>query len=403
MLPRLRTSLDFIPSPIEDKPGLLIRDPFQYSDATLIIPPALVGFLEYYDGQHSALDLRAELVRATGDVQTGEFERQLSEALSQAGFLEDETFERLRDGAERAFAEAPARQAAHAGGGYPGVSGELTKTMSSYLAGGEPASSKAEKILGIAAPHVSPFGGVECYRAAYAALSPEDAGRTFIILGTSHYGHPDRIGLTRKPFETPFGNAITDTALVEKLAAQTGEAARMEDYCHAIEHSIEFQVVFLQHLFGPNIRIVPVLCGSYLSLFQGGFPEETEAARRIVGALGEMAAREGDRLLWVLGVDMAHMGRRYGDPISARAGQGEMLAVEQLDRARIERMEAGDARGFWERTSENGDDLKWCGSAPIYTFLKAVPNARGRLRQYQQWNIDPESVVSFAGMTFRAS
>lgn len=404
MLPRLRASLDFMPSPIEDKPGLLIRDPFQYSDATLIIPPPLVGFLEYYDGQRSALDLRAELVRAAGDVQAGEFERQLSDALSHAGFLEDENFERLRSAAERAFAEAPVRPASHAGGGYPDEAGELKQTMASYLAGASsgPAADVSEKVLGIAAPHVSPFGGIEAYRAAYSALSPEDADRTFVILGTSHYGHPDRIGLTRKPFETPFGRTRTDTALAEKLAAEAGNGALMEDYCHAIEHSIEFQVVFLQHLYGPNIRVVPVLCGAYMSLFQGGFPERTEPARRIVGALGEMAAREGDRLLWVLGVDMAHMGRRYGDPLSARAGQGEMLAVEQRDRARIEHMESGDARGFWELTSENGDDLKWCGSAPIYTFLKAVPSARGRLTQYQQWNIDPESVVSFAGMTFHS-
>jgi AmmeMemoRadiSam system protein B len=129
-------------------------------------------------------------------------------------------------------------------------------------------------------------------------------------------------------------------------------------------------------------------------------PEEADAARRIFGALGELASREGDRLLWVLGVDMAHMGRRYGDEWAAHAGRGEMQAVEQRDRARIACMESGDARGFWEQVRENGDDLKWCGSAPIYTFLKSVPNARGRLRQYQQWNIDPESVVSFAGMSF---
>ena len=399
MLPRLRSTLDFMPSPIEDKPGLLIRDPFQFSDANVIIPPGLVKFLEYYDGERSALELRAELVRATGDVQAGEIERQLSEALSRVGFLEDENFERLRDTAEQAFAAAPARAAAHAGGGYPEDAGELTETIRKYLAGGERA---AEKVLGIAAPHVSPFGGAEAYRAAYAALSPEEAHRTFVILGTSHYGHPDQIGLTRKPFQTPLGTAITDTALVEKLAAEAGNAARMEDYCHAVEHSIEFQVVFLQHLFGPDIRIVPVLCGPYASLFQGGFPEETDAAKRIVGALGEMAAREGDRLLWVLGVDMAHVGRRYGDRIPAQAGHGEMQQVEQRDRARIERMASGDARGFWELVRENGDDLKWCGSAPIYSFLRAVPRARGRLREYQQWNIDPHSVVSFAGMSFHA-
>ncbi len=401
MLARLRSTLDFMPSPIEDKPGLLIRDPFQFSDATLIIPPALIEFLQFYDGSRSALDLRAELVRVAGDIQAGQIEEQLTTALSRAGFLEDDHFEQLRHAAEQAFAEAPTRLPAHAGSGYPDQPAELTKTISQYLTGGEKSADDSNgRVLAIAAPHVSPFGGIDAYRAAYASLSPVDAGRTFVVLGTSHYGHPDRIGLTRKPFDTPFGRAITDVALVDKIAAEAGDAARMEDYCHAMEHSIEFQIVFLQHLFGPDIRIVPVLCGSYSSLYQGGFPEETDAARRIFGALGELAAREGDRLLWVLGVDMAHMGRRYGDPIQAEAGLGEMQNVEQQDRARIARMESGDAPGFWELVRENSDPLKWCGSAPIYTFLKAVPNARGRLREYQQWNIDPESVVSFAGMSF---
>jgi len=32
-----------------------------------------------------------------------------------------------------------------------------------------------------------------------------------------------------------------------------------------------------------------------------------------------------------------------------------------------------------------------------------MPGARGGLRQYQQWNIDEQSVVSFAGMEFRSS
>jgi hypothetical protein len=39
----------------------------------------------------------------------------------------------------------------------------------------------------------------------------------------------------------------------------------------------------------------------------------------------------------------------------------------------------------------------------VYTFLQAVPGARGRLRHYQQWNIDEHSVVSFAGMEFHSS
>lgn len=402
MLPRLRASLDFLPSPMEDKPGLVIRDPFQFSDATLIIPPALIECLEFFDGQHSRLDLRAHLVRVTGDLSAGDVEGHLTGALSDAGFLEDETFARRRAETEGAFARAAVREPAHAGSGYPEEPGELRETLASYL-DGEPAGAARGRLLAIAAPHVSPFGGVDAYRAAYAALTPDDADRTFVVLGTSHYGQPDCLGLTRKSFVTPYGEAVTDTKLVEELEGKLGPAARMEDYCHAIEHSIEFQVVFLQHLFGARVKILPVLCGAYLrSIYEGGMPEDAEPVRRIIGGLGEMAAREGSKLAWVLGVDMAHMGRRYGDPLTAIAGREEMAEVEQRDRARIRCMEAGDALGFWQQVQQNQDDLKWCGSAPIYTFLQAVPEARGSLLRYQQWNIDEASVVSFAGMSFHS-
>ncbi len=404
MLPRLRMTLDFMPSPIEDKPGLVIRDPFHFSDATLIVPPALVECLEYFDGQHSALDLRAHLVRITGDVQAGDLESNLLSALSEAGFLEDDNFGRRREEVERAFAEAPVRQPAHAGTGYPTETEELRSTFDDYLKGAKTNGAAPSRVLAIAAPHVSPFGGVEAYRAAYSALTLADAERTFVILGTSHYGNPDCLGLTRKPFATPYGETVTDLALVDELERALGPAALMEDYCHAIEHSIEFQVVFLQHLFGPRIRILPILCGSYLrSIYEGGLPEDDENVRRILGTLGDIGAREDGKLLWVLGVDMAHMGQRYGDRVTAIAGRDEMAEVEQRDRVRIQHMEAGDARGFWDLVQQNHDDLKWCGSAPIYTFLKAVPHARGELLDYQQWNIDEASVVSFAGMRFHSA
>jgi AmmeMemoRadiSam system protein B len=401
LLPRLRTDLDFFPSPVPEKPGLVVRDPFRYSDATLIVPAPLVACLQLFDGEHSQLDLRESLVRITGELDVSSLASHLLETLSEAAFLDDETFARHKQRAEREFAAAPVRQASQAGGGYPADAPALTETLRGYMQG---APAPDGKVLAIAAPHVSPFGGVEAYRAAYSALSPADADRTFVILGTSHYGEPDRFGLTRKSFATPFGEAATDVALVDEIAAAAREGAAMEDYCHSFEHSIEFQVVFLQHLFGPNIRIVPVLCGAFArSIYAGGRPEESDHVSRVFGALGEIAAREGDRLLWVLGIDMAHIGRRYGDPFEAHAGQGEMQNIERADRARIDRMQAGDARGFWDLVQHNRDDLKWCGSSPVYTFLSTVPGAHGRLRHYQQWNIDEHSVVSFAGMAFHSS
>ena len=404
MLARLRPTLDFMPSPVPDKPGLLIRDPFYFSDATLIIPPVLVESLTYFDGAHSSLDLREHLVRLTGDLDVSGLEQHLIDSLSEAGFLEDEKFFHRKEEAERTFASAPTREPAHAGTGYPENPAELTSTMRGYLNGittATPGGVSAGKTRAIAAPHVSPYGGIDSYRAAYASLTPVDAEKTFVILGTSHYGQPDRFGLTRKAFVTPFGETGTNLALVDEIARAAGDGALMEDYCHAIEHSIEFQVVFLQHLFGPSVRVLPVLCGAFSrGMKPGAQPDDDEAVRRTIGALGEIAAREGDRLLWVLGVDMAHMGRRYGDRFEAAADRGEMEEVARRDRSRIERMEQGDASGFWEQVREKRDDLKWCGASPIYTFLRAMPDVRGSLLHYQQWNIDPQSVVSFAGMKF---
>lgn len=401
-LPRLRLNLDFLPSPDADQPGLLIRDPYQFTGAMLIVPPPLVPCLACFDGEQTELDLRSSLVQATGQIQVGDMEKHLVETLSSAGFLEDEVFGQIRDARVREFAEAPRREPSHAGSAYPEVPAETMAMLSDYMQ--EPPGYSEDSLFGIAAPHVSPFGGAASYRDAYAALTPEYRDRTFVILGTSHYGEPDCFGLTRKPFVTPLGEAITDTALVDRLERDAPGAVRMEDYCHAIEHSIEFQVLFLQHVYGPNVKILPILCGSFArSIYRGGKPEDNDRVRRFLDSLAGIGAREKDRLFWVLGIDMAHMGRRYGDEFIARADQAEMSSVADRDAKRIDRINAGDVRGFWDLVQENQDDLKWCGSSPLYTFLKAVPNATGRLRRYQQWNIDEQSVVSFAAMTFHES
>lgn len=398
MLPRLRANLDFMPSPVPDRPGLLIRDAFRYSDATLIVPPALVECLRCFDGETSELELRQELVRITGDLQVGDLQQSIVETLAASGFLEDEVYDRLREQRHRQFAAEPTREPTHAGSAYPEDPEALRRTLKEWMAG---AVDGAGSLMGIAAPHVSPEGGLESYRAAYGSLKPEYKDRTFVVLGTSHYGQPERFGLTRKPFATPLGVSAVDLPLVETLVAGAGDAILMEDYCHSIEHSIEFQVLFLQHVYGPDIRILPILCGSYgRSIYEGGAPEDDENVRRFLGALGDLTAREGDRLFWVLGIDMAHMGRRYGDRFAALADEGEMAQVAARDRLRIDRINAGDAAGFWELVQENRDDLKWCGSSPLYTFLKVAPQARGELNHYEQWNIDEQSVVSFAGISF---
>jgi len=396
-----------MPSPAADHPGLFIRDPYRFSDAMLIIPPPLVECLQCFDGRHSDLDLRAALVRLTNDLQVSEIEQSLIEALSGAGFLEDERFEQMRAERCREFAESPVRLPAHAGSAYPADPAEAREVIGQYMDGAGPLDRPAQPggdgdLFAIAAPHVSPVGGWRSYRAAYGMLRPEHRERTFVILATSHYGAPERFGLTRKTFATPLGESHTDGRLVDWLAERGGSAVEMEDYCHSFEHTVELQVIFLQHALGPGTRILPILCGPFArSLYQGGQPEDDDPVKQFFDALGELREREGDRLFWILGVDMAHMGSRYGDEFTAEAGAGIMEEVGARDEGRIACINAADPAGFWDLVRENRDELKWCGSSPFYTFLKTAPvEARGELLEYEQWNIDEASVVSFAGMAF---
>jgi hypothetical protein len=118
-LPRLRLNLDFMPSPAPDRPGLFIRDPYKLSDAMMIVPPLLVECLQLFDGAQTELDLRSALVRMTGELDVSQIASHLIDSLSNAGFLEDEKFEKMRAERIRRFAAEPIREPAHAGGAYP--------------------------------------------------------------------------------------------------------------------------------------------------------------------------------------------------------------------------------------------------------------------------------------------
>ena len=394
-------SLDFMPSPSPEHPGLFIRDPYHFSDAMLVIPPPLVECLHCFDGEHTELDLRETLVRITGDLDVGKLQQHLMETLSAAGFLEDATFARMEQAGREAFAAAAMREPAHAGSAYPEDAAEMREQMTEWMAGAEAKAAADGNLVGIAAPHVSPLGGWQSYRDAYRLIGAEHRDKIFVILATSHYGEPETFGLTRKTFRTPLGDTHTDTAMVDWLEAHGGAGVRMEDYCHSFEHTVELQLIFLQHVLGPDVKIVPVLVGSFAhSIYGGGKPEDDDKVKAFLSALGELREREGDRLLFILGVDMAHMGARYQDRFTAIAGQGAMQDVEARDAARIARISALDGDGFWDLVRERQDDLKWCGSSPFYAFLKTAPKSRGELLRYEQWNIDEQSVVSFAGMAF---
>jgi len=367
-----------------------------------VAPPWTVG-LRFLDGDHTELDLQEALTRATGQLVFSDTVRQFEAALREQGFLETEEFYRLRDEKQAQFRERSERLPVHAGEAYPAGAADVRSTFARYFGAVEGSSSLSSTALGVAAPHVSPEGGRNCYAVSYRGLAalPGVAEHTFVVLGTSHYGSPEKFGLTRKPFITPLGTLHVNLELVDWLEQHGGEAVSREDYCFAIEHSIEFQCVFLQYVLGSDLTIVPILCAPFAESLQTGLPPETDAAvASFFETLQELAESQAGRLFWVLGIDLAHVGRRYGNDFAAKADQGAMAAVAEQDRQLLESLCAGELGKFFELVKMNGDELNWCGYSALYTFATALPRARGRVLRYEQWNIDPQSVVSFASLEF---
>jgi len=389
---RLRRGIELIPSWIPGRPGVVLRDPFRYAEGPRLIPSAFVPLLSVLDGTRS----RAEIIRSAGRFGGASVEPFIT-SLTDDGYIDGERFRERKDACHAEFVRARLREALHAGSGYPDRPDELRVVLDGYR-GTVAADATASASFGIAAPHVSPFGAPLSYGAAYHQLGPHLADRTFVVLGTSHYGAPDRFGLTTKPFRTPLGEAPVDVAAVEALAAAAPRSVVREDYAHSIEHSIEFQVVFLQHAVAPDVRIIPILCGP-LECAGGDRPESVPEVAEFFAALGQLQSKRDD-LFWILGIDLAHVGERYGHAFAAQAQAGVMRDVGNTDLSRLERVCEGDADGFLELAHPRDDALNWCGTSPLYTFLRTVPSARGEILRYDQWNIDARSVVTFAGLGF---
>lgn len=393
VLAPLRRNLDAMPSPDPDHPGLMLRDMFGYSERVLVIPPQLVRGLQFFDGASTENDLREWLVRVTNSFDVGDQLRQLITALSESGFLEDANYFAMRDLAHSQFAEMTVRPPAFAGSAYPECPEDCRRYFDEFLKDAPTLEPTERKLIGIAAPHVSYEGGWECYRDAFTALREMGPDRTYIILATSHYGESEKFGVTRKPFLTPYGETTAANDLLDELKALAPDGLIEEDYCHVMEHSVEFHVLWLQHLFGPTVKVLPILVGSSFA----DSPEANPHFKAMMDALGTLATRHGDSLGWVLSIDMAHMGQRYGDEIAYEEGN---QTIENTDVARMKSLIAGDIASFWSHVRKDDDPWKWCGSAPLYALYRALPGVQAEVLRYGQWNIDEASVVSFAGMRF---
>jgi hypothetical protein len=426
--PRLR-ALEAFPVEQQGQRCVALRDPAGFTDQIAVLAPPLLDLVSLFDGDHSIDEIREILRGRHGEAPTAKQIADVVERFDAAGFLDSERFRERRRALEDAFRRSPVRPAVHAGGAYAGDAAELRAQIDGFFsAPGGPgvaidgdfftcpvaspsaaapqataaprASTPALQTRALIAPHIDFHRGGSTYAWAYREILERSDADLYVVLGTCHAGMPDPFAVTLKSYETPLGPVPVDREFYEALHRRAGQDLLASEPAHRAEHSIEFQAVMLQRVVGARrpFAILPVLA-SYLheSLWSGGDPEADPRVPRFVDALRETIAASSRRVCLIAGVDLAHVGPRFGDPEANTAAS--LARVEGDDRAMLESVVAVDPRGFYAGIAADRDARRICGLSPIYTLLRLLPEAPGRLVRYTQWP-DPQGAVTFCAVAY---
>jgi len=395
----------------EGQRRICLRDPLGYSDEVLVVGAPILYLVSLLDGTRSVLDIQAALARRYGDVVPREELQGILQRLDEAFFLDNARFRRRMRREKTRFRQAAVREAAHAGAAYPAEAKACERALAEWFGAdgvaesgrGRRASRRREELVGILAPHIDPHRGAACYAKAYGTLAASAAHPELIVVfGTSHRPMEERFCVTRKAYRTPIGPMETDAEVIDRLEERFGEALYRDELNHKTEHSIEFQVLFLRHVFpeAPVPKIVPILCGSlHEDLEQGTSPREDAAHGEFHEALREAVAATGRRALYVAGVDLAHFGVRFGH--SHAPGDDDLRRIEDADRASLRHLESLSGEGFFHFIADERDARNVCGVSAIVSMMDAIDASRGEVLGYAQ-SVEPDtgSVVTFASMAF---
>jgi AmmeMemoRadiSam system protein B len=397
--PRIRTDLEFFPIRNGDQNLLLVRDHLGLVQEGKAVPPQIYRFMTLLDGTKTARDIQMLLIRERGGILVGidEVERILT-SLDEAFLLDGERYRQAREQIVTRFSAQTVRPCAHAGRSFPAQAEDLRKRLDEILSNHPAVSPPEGKGIALIAPHIDLSVGYKVYASAYQWLTHFTPSRV-VVLGVGHQ-MSDLFSLTDKDFETPLGMVKNDRAVVHRLQEAGQSVIYGNEFAHKSEHSVEFQVIFLQHLFKENpFSLVPVLCGP----LRPCLPEYTrnayvETTGPFLKALSEVLLEENQETLLVAGVDFSHIGPKFGHRDSSTYIQDRAKAHDQN---LLHALSEADADAFWQESARESDQYNVCGFSAMACLMEVLPPFRGQVLNYQMWHEQPtRSAVSFAAVGF---
>jgi AmmeMemoRadiSam system protein B len=409
--PRLRNIEVFPAVSDRGQRSLVLRDPSDPHINPIVVSDGAADVLMLLDGSRTMQQLAIALQLRGGTLTESQLRGFLGR-LDEAGYLEGQRATHRFEQRKSQFLALPVRPAVHAGGAYADRPTQLATMLAAGYTHGEGPGARpsqrsphAQPLRAVIAPHIDLHRGAPTYSWAYKALAEAQPAELYVVLGTCHTPVIGHFAATRRAYDTPLGSVPTDAPFLDHLQRCWGNDLFAGEFSHAGEHSIEFQAVYLRSLglAGANAApIVPILCDSLHSIVPSrGSPREVALVTSFIDALRRTMAEDGRSITLIAAVDLAHIGRRFGDawPVDA----ARQSAVGAADRDMLDLLLAPDAEAYYADVMRDRDARRICGLTPIYLLstLMQAEHRRGQLLRYTQWvDADRSSSVTFASAVF---
>ncbi|MBI4396147.1 MAG: AmmeMemoRadiSam system protein B [Elusimicrobia bacterium] len=412
-IPAFRRDLEITQIDYQGQPMLLLNDALGLQPESVLVSPLVVFVASVFDGKKTARDVRSDLARHKVILSEEEVQS-VADQLEKKGFLETEAAAAQRLHLLDEFRRSPVRKWAAGARGLPENPLEFAALLGRFSQDpkgpGEPAPPGADGLppLGLVSPHIDFFRGGPTYAWAYQELAKRRPPDVIVALGVAHLAPNSPWVMTKKSYETPYGPMEVDEALYEEIRGELWYDPLEEEWVHAKEHSLEFQALWLKHIWRRETpRWVPLLCSGFHRFCTDSPPSSVptiEGAVRSIGRILSQKARQGRRVMVLAGVDFAHVGRRFGDAQDVTADLRSK--IEALDRASLEQALRLEADPFFLSGIGDGAWRKVCGLSALYTALRWIQDlsngndVSGRLLSYDQAEDPAGGIVSFASAVF---
>ncbi|MFO1051293.1 MAG: AmmeMemoRadiSam system protein B [Planctomycetota bacterium] len=389
-LPRpVLRALNARPAEWEGRRGLVLEDPLGLIEGAVFVPEHLVPVLARLDGTRTTADIEQEYA-AAGDPLPDGFLLDLLRQLDEGLLLEGEVLHTTIERTATAFLAAGLRPAHSAGThGYPEDPDACREALCAML--GPPPRVTAPTARGLIAPHIDLGRGADGYAAAYRALASHEPAELFVVLGTGHGGPRSVLTGLTLDWETPLGRMRTDRNFVERVHRALGDPHPQDILLHRDEHSLEFQMLMLAHLFGDrDVAVAGFLCGDLRCA--------EDDAEPVIAALRDAARADGRRITFIAGADLAHIGPSFGD--ERPLDQDALAALAKRDEARLMHLRRGDPQRFREAIAQDDNADRVCSTTAIWVCARLCEGPAHLLHYGQAADPDGAQCVSFCGAVF---